>query len=147
MSAEDSPRSAGFDLAGAVISSAISGYFGDRASKREKAAMRENDQNKVYMMALERQWQLADRRYKQDSFGGFSRFAKKDWGPAGPRIDPNSITPINPYGGTKDGGVRGGASITGNAQVAGSPNPNGGVGAPGANPLQQVSSPSWRTRG
>jgi hypothetical protein len=136
--------SAGFDLAGAVITSAISGYFGDKANKREMAAARESEQNKVYMMSLKRQWDLADRRYLQENFGKFRQYAKKDWGPAGPMVDPNSITPINPYGGTRDGGVRGGASVTGQSPVAGSPNPSGMAGAPGARPQQQTTSPSWR---
>jgi hypothetical protein len=139
--------SAGFDLAGALVSAAISGFFGDKANKRNIAAQRESNQNQVYMMALKRQWELADRRYVQDSFSGFRRFATQDFGEAGPKIDPNSIRPINPYGGTRDGGVAAGTgvSLTGNTPVAGSPNPSGGPGAPGARPMQQTSTPSWRT--
>ena len=137
----------GGDVAGAVISAAISGYFGDRASKRETKAnaaiAAKSDQNQVYMASLQRQWELVDRRYAQDSFNSFAKFATKDLGPAGPMIDPNSITPVDPYGG-KGGGVRGGTSMTGNAVTAGSPNPTGSSTAPGARPIQQTKSPTWR---
>jgi hypothetical protein len=134
-------------LAGAVISSAISGFFGDKANKREMAATRESEQNKVYMMALKRQWDLADRRYLQENFGKFRQYAKKDWGEAGPMVDPNSIKPVNPYGGTRDGGVAAGTgtSVTGRTTVAGSPNPSGTATVPGARPQQQTTAPNWRT--
>jgi len=125
---------------GAVASAFISGFFGDRAAKRDakakQAIAEKSDQNQVYMQALGRQWSLVDRRHKQDQFNSFAKFATKDYGPAGPMIDPNSITPVDPYGG-KGGGVRGGTSLTGTTGAVG-----GQVRPPGAGAAGAV---SWRS--
>lgn len=94
----------------AVAISAISGWFGSRSAKKkakkEAAARALAEQNQVYMLALQRKWELQDRRYKQDAFATFEQFAPNSTFERGPLIDPESITPVDPYAaGARSGGV------------------------------------------